>query len=322
MDGKDEDGKIEINIIRGCHITNIGNAFLDIGSEMAIRLAVPDARINRSSSFPSWFSDQSWGTLLWGKTKLTDSFYFVADKIPCSFAVFSGMVVTARFVRRYAPIIDRLRQRDIRIILNGAGPSEYSKSERATVAKFWNERGLYALVSRDQHTFETYADVPEHIYDGIDCGFFVNDAVKPVDMESNGFNVLNFDSMSEPDELRSMRNVVRTHHRLYPNLGKTSIRDMRRPNSFVSEQPEDYLNIYGNANQVYSDRVHACVASASFDKPFRLYTDSKRALLFEKVGLDPTDLGNGLVTVDRSRLQGLKDAQVQFLRAILRTDMD
>ena len=230
------------------------------------------------------------------------------------------MVITRRFVRRYGALIRRMRERGAKVILNGVGPVEYSRDEACEVASFWHEYGLYGLISRDNYTFETYGDVAEHAYNGIDCGFFLNDAFIPVKLDGEIFNVLTFDGMPEPDGLVSGEVVVRPHHKLYPTLGKITPRDLRRENSFVSEQASDFLNIYGNAKAVYSDRVHACVAAAAFGKPFRLYSDSKRALLFERLGVSHSDLQRRLVAVDMDKLQEEKDNHVRFLKGIMTSD--
>ncbi len=305
--------KIEINLILGNHITNIGNAFLDMGSEMSLSLAYPNAAIRKSSSFPVWFGDQRKN-----RRYLKHDLFTLADKIPCSFAVFSGMVVTERFIRRYGTLIRLLRKRGARIILNGAGPVFYSSGEAAEVIAFWRRYGLYGLVSRDRYTFETYKNMAEHAYDGIDCGFFLSDAFIPVVLDVESFNILTFDSMREPDALGS-RMAVRPHHKLYPPPDKRTLRSMNKKNWLFSEQVSDILNVYANAKEVYSDRVHACVAAASFGKPFQLYSDSKRALLFERLGVSLKELRHHLVKVDEERLQKEKDDQVGYLKSILIT---
>ena len=314
--------EVRINYIRGTHITNIGNAFLDIGSEMSLRLSVANAGVYTSSSFPSWFADQTANNSFLSRgigtrQHLQSSMFFLADKILSDFAVFSGMVVTARFVRRYGPLIRHMRERGVRIVLNGVGPSSYDDEEVVSVSRFWRECGLYGLVSRDHYTYEKYARIAENAYNGIDGGFFLDDAVTLPSLDWGEYRVLTFDSVQEPSELAMDGNVVRACHKLYPTPKGRRLNELRKSNSFISEQAMDYLTIYGNATEVHSDRIHACVAAAAFGRPFRLYSDSKRSLLFERIGLSLTDLRGKLTTIDGDMLREEKDAQIEFLRKIL-----
>lgn len=308
---------VHVNIVLGNHITNIGNAFLDIGSEASIRLALPSAVIHRSSSFPTWFTEQRMNTTLLGKQYLKSSFFTMADKISCDYAVFSGMVVTGRFVRRYGHLIRRMRERGVKIVLNGAGPTGYAKEEEvAAIIEFWRKWGLHGLVTRDLFTYETFKEMSHNAYNGIDSGFFLNDALSLPRLECAEYDVLTFDAMTEPERFAFRKNVVRLHHKLYPT-DKRTLKELRKPNSFISEQASDYLTIYGNAREVHSDRVHACVAAASFGKPFQLYSDSKRGLLFERVGISRSELLSSLVEVTNDTLQMEKNGQVDFIRNLM-----
>ncbi len=286
-----------------------------------MRLAVPGATIHKSSSFPSWFADQPENNTLLerlsGRQPLNSSAFFVADKVDCDFAVFSGMVVTDRFVRRYGPLIRRMRERGVKIILNGVGPASYDNAEKLAVTGFWRDLGLHGLISRDRYTYETYGEAADHVFDGIDCGFFLSNALSPPKLKWDEYRVLTFDSMEEPHGLASGKNSIRPKHKLYPTPGKSERKALRRLNSFISEQASEYLTIYSNASEVHSDRVHACVAAASFGKPFRLYSSTKRALLFERMGVSLDALRQSLVTMDRERLKEEKDAQVAFLRSLM-----
>ena len=313
---------VQINFVQNTHITNVGNAFLDIGSEMSIRMATPSAVIYRSSAFPTWFADQSsnngfldrrFGT----RATLNSSFFHLAERVHCEFAVFSGMIMTARFVRRYGPLILRMRERGIRLILNGVGPANYNAEELGVVRKFWRECGLYGLISRDRYTYENYAEAAEHAYDGIDCGFFLRGAVSLPSLECGEYVALTFDSGREPIGVATGKDIVRLHHQLYPRPIGRSLQELRKTNSFISEQAIDYLTLYCNATEVHADRIHACVAAVAFGTPFQLYSDSRRSLLFERIGLSLDDIRRRVTIVEEGKMVEERKTQIGFLRRIL-----
>lgn len=306
-----------VNIVLGNHVTNIGNAFLDLGSKASIRAASPDAHIFQTSSFPRWFEHTQVENR--GLFRRSDpDFYSLVYRAPADFAAFAGMIVTKGFIDRYGPIIRRMRDRGVRIILNGAGPVRYDERETEICREFWSEVGLFALVSRDQFTFDTYGDIAENPFNGIDCGFFLSDGFTPEKLDSPEYDALAFDSIKEPDGLDSgSRMVVRPHHKMYPNVVIKDPGALGKPNVFLSELATDYLNIYGNAREVHTDRVHACVASVSYDVPCRLYSDSKRGFLFEKLGVSLEEMQSGMISIDRDLLNKAKQVQIEFLKGLL-----
>lgn len=306
-----------VNIVLGNHITNIGNAFLDIGSQASIQAASPESHVFQTSSFPRWYEHtQAQSRRMFRKS--TTDFYSLAFRVKADFAVFSGMIITKGFIDRYGPNIRKMRENGVKIILNGAGPVMYNEEETRFCREFWSEVGLHTLVSRDQYSYETFGDIAENSFNGIDCGFFLSNGFTPEKLESPEYDALAFDSIAEPDGLDDgSRMVVRPHHKMYPKVVAKDRGAIEKPNAFVSELATDYLNIYGSARQVHTDRVHACVASVSYDVPCRLYSDSKRGFLFEKLGVSLDEMQAGLILIDRDLLNDAKQVQIEFLKGIL-----
>lgn len=306
-----------VNIVLGNHITNIGNAFLDIGSKASIQDASPESHVFQTSSFPRWYEH----TQAQNRGKLRRSatgFYSLVFRANSDFAVFSGMVITEGFIERYGPNIRKMRENGVKIILNGAGPVHYNEQETRVCREFWSDVGLHTLISRDLYSYETFGDIAENPFDGIDCGFFLSNGFTPEKLQSPEYDALAFDSIAEPDDLdNGSRMVVRPHHKMYPKFVAKDRDAIGKPNAFVSELATDYLNIYGNARQVHTDRVHACVASVSYDVPCRLYSDSKRGFLFEKLGVSLKEMQAGMITIDRQLLNNAKQVQIEFLKGIL-----
>jgi hypothetical protein len=86
-------------------------------------------------------------------------------------------------------------------------------------------------------------------------------------------------------------------------------------NTVISELPYEYLTLYAHSKGTYSDRVHACVATLSYGKPARLFSDTPRALLFDRVGV--TEITQRLVTADAAILETEKQKQIEFISNIL-----
>lgn len=76
--------------------------------------------------------------------------------------------------------------------------------------------------------------------------------------------------------------IIRTDHRFNPMLLRKTY---RAPNSFVSDIPFTYLNLYANTRATFTNRVHACVATLAYGKPAMLFSTTPRARLLERVGL-------------------------------------
>ena len=130
------------------------------------------------------------------------------------------------------------------------------------------------------------------------------------------FIVLNFEEpkhskiKSELEEKFKDENIVYTNHKPYPY---SNIKRMAEAGVMCSDQPLDYLLLYANAKEVYSDRVHACIPTLSFGNKCRLYSDSPRIALFENVGL--SNIKDELVGIEN--LQEKQNAQIDYLSSIL-----
>jgi hypothetical protein len=85
-------------------------------------------------------------------------------------------------------------------------------------------------------------------------------------------------------------------------------------NILISDIPEEYLNVYAHTKKTYSDRVHACVSTLSYGNQAKLFIDTKRALLFERIGLG--DITSDFVTLKDTNIKKEKDEQIKYLREI------
>jgi hypothetical protein len=86
-------------------------------------------------------------------------------------------------------------------------------------------------------------------------------------------------------------------------------------NTLISDIPEDYLQLYANTKATFSDRVHACIATFAFGHPAMLFSKTKRAFLFKRLGLETVQ--EKLTYPDMMKIKEEKIKQVQFLASIL-----
>jgi len=332
--------KIKIAFFGGSWPTNIGNSFVDLGSIQSLKTAAPNSIINFVSLFPKWlFGIQTRSAkdrmlirfarklpkrireIPSRKTKekivkkVSENVKYCFDLINAfelDYAVFSGMALRERFIKLFGSILLKLKEKEVKIIINGAGGETYSDREISEFRKFLKVINPYAFISRDEQSFKNYEDLAQYSHNGIDCGFFINDYFTPAKLRLLSYIILNFDSQPEP-KLNTDKLIVRTHHSSWlPWLPKVHL---SRPNTLISDLPDDYLNLYANAEEVHSDRVHACVASLSFGRPCKLYTNKPSASLLDRVGA--TSIRDKLTYLDVKKTKKEKEKQVKFLSEIL-----
>lgn len=245
-------------------------------------------------------------------------------------AVMAGAALSKQWLRVYGAPLLKLRENGVPLILLGVGLSEstYTSDARREVLDFLKRASPFAIIARDIVTYECCKGLTEHVYEGIDCGFYVSDAFVPPRLSLPPFVVCTFDKNDKhhlelsSHEIRSLHNaecVIHAHHALVSDLSPRSIwRSLvaywRRPYIF-SELPFEYLALYANARCVYSDRVHACVAALAYGRPARLFSATPRADLFAPVGCQR--IREEITWPDTELLQSKKEAQRRLLSYIV-----
>ncbi|ADT84910.1 polysaccharide pyruvyl transferase family protein [Thermococcus barophilus] len=343
---------------------NIGNEIIENGAKAAIKRAVPDLKLFETSGYSyhlvySKFRYSLTSSLLnklgfkrdinkeWHKN-LVSSAYLIHNK-SIDFAVFPGCILDKFTLPRYYPILLKLMSKGIPIILLGAGGHDYTKATVDYVSKILKKLKPLALITRDSVAYEYYSQISEikYVYNGIDCGFFINDWYQPPQADKK-FIVLAFDKASKVpphvlDRIKSIDSdvtVIFTTHRPFNYLYYTIPADvfarlpiaisrfllarrellksdrnlLNKENVFISDNVKDYLFLYSNAVEVHSDRVHAVVSSLAYDTRAWLYYSTPRALLFENVG---AKINENLIVMNKKVLTTKKKELVTFLREII-----
>ncbi|ELZ77937.1 hypothetical protein C455_09648 [Haloferax larsenii JCM 13917] len=179
------------------------------------------------------------------------------------------------------------------------------------------------MISRDRTAYDYYGEFFDYTMDGIDSAFFVNKIeYSEPPMALDEYSVLTFDKYKSMEkEKKVMREVEKTYDIIQACHAPHPVRSFRsiepRDEDFVSDLPEDYLRLYANAEEVHSDRIHACVPTIALGGRCMLHNESLRAPMFEKVT-------SGNITQQVVRKSGLEEVQreqVEFLADRL-TDLD
>jgi hypothetical protein len=340
--------EIRVLYYGSCWPTNIGNAFVNLGAINSIKQALGDAgtvdHFGGLSSYLFTLHHQPENSLLLGALTRYD------------YVVIGGMTQCAANFEAAQTNLRQFMERGAKVVIAGGGAERYNDEEVRLVREWMQRLPIYGFISRDEYSYENYRDLAEHSYNGVDSAFYIADGFHPIPLDDCEFVVLNFDKFPEPilrnpadpfptastvapakgwslralakgilrrgerDEdsrpvldLQGAR-VIRTHHSTWP----TSLQDrmFSQKQTLISDLPSDYLTLYATAKAVYSDRVHACVATLSFGNRAMLFGKSNpRIRMFQRVRTPR--IFDEPVSVDMDFLNTQKAEQVSFLRRIL-----
>lgn len=299
--------KIKILLNSSCYPTNIGNAFIDMGIISSLNSALKDRgtviHIGRMSNY-----------LFLRAGKLANTLP-VDEMVNCDYLVMGGMVMCEDHLRGAAETLRNFTKRCTKIIIIGGGAQYYNNREIDKVRELLRDIPIYGFISRDRYTFENYKDLATYSYDGIDNGFFLKEAYKPIKLNFPEYLVINFDSSAEPEINPGSRLVIRTHHSNWPEFCKPEF--FEQPYTLISDLASDYLNLYSQANTTFTDRIHAAIATLAYGKRARLYfvEGDKRLYMFERVGL--SRINKAIVSLSPKLIKKERKNQIIFLQKIL-----
>jgi len=322
-------------------ITNIGNGFIDQGAESCIDASIPNCDITTSSGLGESALAQAGCNFLRDKLRFdfdigesiatsnrAMSTATVAELVDTDLAVLPGCVLD-RHLEWYEAVLQELSDRNVPIVLLGAGGKSYSPQMQQRVRRQLRDLNIVGITTRDDRAYECYSQYVEHAYRGIDCAFYIDDWFVPEDANQE-FIAATFDHRPEPNLPESDR-IIRPNHRplmpgqsgLIPAILKTSVQMYRKrsislftnSDNFVSDSLKDYLFVYRNADETYADRIHACVPSLVYGNAARFYHDTPRVGLFE--GLTDGDISQELVELDQEAVANKKSEQIEQFSSII-----
>lgn len=111
------------------------------------------------------------------------------------------------------------------------------------------------------------------------------------------------------NEMIDGQRIIRLDHRFNPYSRKKIYSDA---NTFAMDVPDGYLLAYANSLMTLSNRVHANVATLSYGNRSMYFSDSKRALLLDRMGLG--EIYNRPLSLDKDRLLEEKEELISFVK--------
>ncbi|MBI2642074.1 MAG: polysaccharide pyruvyl transferase family protein [Candidatus Wildermuthbacteria bacterium] len=243
---------------------NIGNEFINAGSEYALKKALEAAGVGDYRLFTAEF----WETgNLHHKTGSSWNTKEVKSWLNrCDLIVVSAGSVNA-FMREF---LEDMGKFAAPTIILGAGLYQYTQEEKELAREVFKKAKL--VVCRDHTVYETLKDVT-NAQDGLDMAFFLNDAYVPP-LAKGDYAVLNID-------MDFKRAIAR--FRKYRELKK------KFKTVYVTEHNSIMYN-QNNASFVSTVRIHTSILCTLFHTPFEyLGTDcepnAKRSMLFRQIGM-------------------------------------
>lgn len=332
----------KIALLTSVTFNNIGNGFIDLGAEAALMKALPlnaelfkvSSNANFAATMGQMFMLKENPIINWlwvhtmqraakklhdrsYKTVKTQNIFSMASMVKCDYFIIPGCVLTVPFFTIYGDLIKRKAEQGSKIIFLGASGNFYTEYEVKFVSEYLRKLRPYAIMTRDILAYKYYANFTKNSYNGIDNVFFVNLLNLPqIDTDLTPYVVLNIEEPKHyriKEELKNIfkeKNIVYSYHKPFPY---TKVSKLVKNGVIVSDNPMDYLLLYRNASEVYSDRVHACIPTLAFGNKARLFSNSPSIALFENAKIP--DVRERLVSIEG--LKEMQDKQIAFLASLL-----
>lgn len=291
----------KIALLTSVTFNNIGNGFIDLGAEAALMKALPlnaelfkvSSNANFAATMGQMFMLKENPIINWlwvhtmqraakklhdrsYKTVKTQNIFSMASMVKCDYFIIPGCVLTVPFFTIYGDLIKRKAEQGSKIIFLGASGNFYTEYEVKFVSEYLRKLQPYAIMTRDSLAYKYYANFTKNSYNGIDNVFFVNLLNLPqIDTDLTPYVVLNIEEPKHyriKEELKNIfkeKNIVYSYHKPFPY---TKVSKLVKNGVIVSDNPMDYLLLYRNASEVYSDRVHACIPTLAFGNKARLFS--------------------------------------------------
>lgn len=273
----------KIALLTSVTFNNIGNGFIDLGAEAALMKALPlnaelfkvSSNANFAATMGQMFMLKENPIINWlwvhtmqraakklhdrsYKTVKTQNIFSMASMVKCDYFIIPGCVLTVPFFTIYGDLIKRKAEQGSKIIFLGASGNFYTEYEVKFVSEYLRKLRPYAIMTRDILAYKYYANFTKNSYNGIDNVFFVNLLNLPqIDTDLTPYVVLNIEEPKHyriKEELKNIfkeKNIVYSYHKPFPY---TKVSKLVKNGVIVSDNPMDYLLLYRNASEVYSDR--------------------------------------------------------------------
>jgi len=271
-----------------CWFDNVGEAFIDIGCMHLIRQIFHDPQLVCVSNMNKWYMDA-----VCRREKIpylsqnAGKRFHMLDHYKGDYLILAGMFGSDAFLRSpNSEEIVKLVEKGTKIIFLGLGQSSYSEEETDNFKRYLEKLKPIVVMTRDNDTYEHFKDCCPSVK-GLDCAFWINEVYDPRNAYSEKYNVIAYNRSQEPEELKSISHAVHAWHMNW-HMTSCDFKD----NFFMSDTPYDYLTLYANADRVYTDLVHATIASLQYERHVKFNrVDNRGAAIdaLEKIQVDDND---------------------------------
>ena len=323
----------QIIYANGFWATNIGNSFYGLGIIDLLKRLSNEFQFNIATDNCLYFRDS---------TTAKNDLNYLRFSRP-DYLVLAGPLFTQRLPIIWHTGFDQLVKAGTKLIFLSAGLSKYTKEEINEVKRFLGNYKPFLLVSRDSETYQALHSLFEYSYDGICFGFTARKYYKPFKTTiDKKYIVVTIDNILKApikkwipapvvNILYKTKDRLRYKNKVDSILSNFAIDPMiincshafcdkeqfiyRYSNSFVSDIPYDYLNLYANCLATISTRVHACVVTLAFGNPAMLLSKTNRSFLLDRVGL--CDIRTKLVKIDTEYLDQEIQKQEAYIKEVM-----
>lgn len=240
--------------------------------------------------------------------KIEQNSFKMCNYINADYVILPGMVGTEEYLKAPSKkMVDILISKGCKVIFLGLGCNKYDIKESDALKRYYDQIKPALITTRDNETYERFKNVAPCIK-AIDCAFWGIDFFDPRGFSDVCYDVITFNRIPEPIELRSLQeNVVRPCHMQYGYR-----REDYHEGILISDTPYDYMTMYANARRVYTDLVHATIISLMYGTPVRYWRTDKRFQAF--YALNELTEKEGWLSVDEKSLQKQKrDVERQII---------
>lgn len=222
--------------------------------------------------------------------------YFSAD-----YLIFPGMFATYDFVDcETYNMAKKMCEQGTKIIFLGLGQAKYTDEETEYVLEKFKDLNIELIVSRDAVTYNNFKDYFPTI-NGIDCAFWVKNTYDPRTKVRNMYDVVTYNRGKKRQIPKTNKDIVTAYHMQY-FLKPEYVKD----NMLISDTPYDYLTLYANADNVYTDLVHATIISLSYGRHVLFDRTDNRSYAIDALSNIIEYDNNGFMHISESVLEKKK----------------
>lgn len=289
-----------------CWFTNIGESFIDIGAMEIVKEIFQNCKIANISNMSSYYVTEpkrkfGMPTLNMDKWRFCLADILKLYHFDC--IILAGMFVSKQHLTgKVSMMLRAAALENKKIIFLGLGEEpDISEETIEAFKKYLSDIKPALIMTRDQKTYLHLKDCARCI-PGIDAAFWVKNVYDPRGFAKQKYDIVAYNRTKEPKKFEKQWEfpIIRPYHFQLSYLGGAELRE----NTFISDIPYDYITLYANANNVYTDLVHATIISLQFGKKVEYtYTDSRANAFLDLKCISKQDRK---ISLDEDQLEEIK----------------